>query len=212
MARAHGLARERAEVGADARLTSVGVVVTRAAFKETRDDVEGWLRARLESTELGKDAARWQRVSDVRREGDYSYTMRRYCGPGWALIGDAARFVDPIFSSGVNVALYSARGCAKAITALRRDGADEAAILARYEQSVRAASDVWHEFVSLYYALKPLFVIFGQRAEYRRQIVAIIQGTVWELAEVPVLAEMRKFLDKVREDEGHMLHKHLGRV
>ena len=144
-----------------------------------------------------------------------STALRRYSTICWLSSlsrSSSENAVDPIFSSGVNVALYSARGCAKAITALRRDGADEAAILARYEQSVRAASDVWHEFVSLYYALKPLFVIFGQRAEYRRQIVAIIQGTVWELAEVPVLAEMRKFLDKVREDEGHMLHKHLGRV
>ncbi len=48
-----------------------------------------------------------QRVRPWWIEGDYSYKIDRFAGPGWLLIGDAVRFVDPIFSSGVDVALFS---------------------------------------------------------------------------------------------------------
>ena len=41
-------------------------------------------------------------------EGDYSYKVEKFYGDGWMLVGDSLRFVDPIFSSGVDVALYSA--------------------------------------------------------------------------------------------------------
>src|SRR5947207_226337 len=41
-------------------------------------------------------------------EGDFSYEIDRLAGDGWLLVGDALRFVDPIFSTGVDVAAYSA--------------------------------------------------------------------------------------------------------
>ena len=46
-----------------------------------------------------------ERVNEFKLEGDYSYKMDTFAGNGFVLIGDAARFVDPIFSSGVSVAL-----------------------------------------------------------------------------------------------------------
>ena len=52
-----------------------------------------------------KDA---ERIRPFWIEGDYSYKVDRFAGPGWLLVGDALRFVDPIFSSGVDVALFSA--------------------------------------------------------------------------------------------------------
>src|SRR5207248_9046545 len=49
---------------------------------------------------------------------DFSYTCRPYAGPGYFLIGDAAAFLDPIFSTGVTLAMISAVEAAKHTIAL----------------------------------------------------------------------------------------------
>jgi hypothetical protein len=56
--------------------------------------------------EFVEDEQKAERVRPWWIEGDYSYKIDRFAGPGWLLIGDALRFVDPIFSSGVDVALF----------------------------------------------------------------------------------------------------------
>src|SRR5205814_8204252 len=82
-------------------------------------------------------------VHDFTREANYSYVMERFAGNGWLLAGDAARFVDPVFSSGVSVAMESAKRAAHAIiTALAR-GDEGVARFADYEQTVRAGVAIW---------------------------------------------------------------------
>lgn len=69
---------------------------------------------------------------------DWSFTHRRFAGPGWMLLGDAACFVDPILSGGVDAAVRS--GCGAAFALLQRfsdPSADEAALLKAYSQQVR---------------------------------------------------------------------------
>ncbi|MBY8854737.1 NAD(P)/FAD-dependent oxidoreductase, partial [Saccharothrix sp. MB29] len=63
-----------------------------------------------------------KQVRPFKVEGDYSYAMTQICGDRFVLIGDAARFVDPIFSSGVSVALNSARIAAQDIIAAHAEG------------------------------------------------------------------------------------------
>lgn len=48
-------------------------------------------------------------IREFKIEGDYSYSLSKFCGNGYVIIGDAARFVDRIFSSGVRVTLHSAK-------------------------------------------------------------------------------------------------------
>jgi len=47
-------------------------------------------------------------ISEVQSEQDYSYAGRRFCGPGYYIVGDAACFLDPLLSSGVHLATFSA--------------------------------------------------------------------------------------------------------
>ena len=77
----------------------------------------------LEMTGLSPDLASAMRsaesVTPFRSEADYSYSMDQFVGDGFLMVGDAARFVDPIFSSGVSVACYSAKfACAAIVQAL----------------------------------------------------------------------------------------------
>jgi FADH2 O2-dependent halogenase len=129
--------------------------------------------------------------------------MDRFSGDGWLLVGDAARFVDPIFSSGVSVALESARRAAGVIVdALARNDVS-AASFAAYERTQRTAVDIWREFILLYYRLPPLFFDLISRPESRGQIVRLLQGEVLDRATVPILDQMRRAIETVESDPDH---------
>ena len=69
---------------------------------------------------LARSLAGARPLGALQREGNYSYAMDRLAGDGWLLVGDAARFVDPLFSSGLSLAAESARAAAVAIRAAPR--------------------------------------------------------------------------------------------
>ncbi len=83
------------------------------------------------------------------REANYRYVMERFAGNGLVLVGDAARFVDLVFSSGVSIAMESAKRAADAI--IRAPGRNDVSggAFADYEDTVRHGVDVWHEFMRL---------------------------------------------------------------
>ena len=84
------------------KITSVGVVVEKEVFKQTKMGIEEYFfKYTTTNPDLANALKNARRVSDFKREGDYSYSMEKFVGDGYLLIGDAARFVDPIFSSGI---------------------------------------------------------------------------------------------------------------
>lgn len=155
---------------------SIGVVTDRADFKraaQTEDDFFASLTRRNVTLAHAMRAAR--RIRPWSLEGDYSYKVDRLAGPGWLVIGDALRFVDPVFSTGVDVAAYSATFAFDAITAIL-GGADEGAVGEQYERQVMDGVEVWYEFISLFYKLQNLFTLFAVRSRHREQVVRILQG------------------------------------
>ncbi|HTD74603.1 MAG TPA: NAD(P)/FAD-dependent oxidoreductase, partial [Steroidobacteraceae bacterium] len=64
------------------------------------------LKARMQRAEL---------ISEVRVTGNYSYDSTRMGGPGWVLVGDAFAFLDPVFSSGVYLAMSGAEQAAEVV-------------------------------------------------------------------------------------------------
>ncbi|HZB50037.1 MAG TPA: NAD(P)/FAD-dependent oxidoreductase [Mycobacteriales bacterium] len=90
-------------------------------------------------------------VTDVKAETDYSYVTERWCGPGYMLIGDAACFLDPLLSTGVHLAMYSALLSAASIAAMLRDGVDEPSALNFFERAYRTSYDRLIVLVSAFY-------------------------------------------------------------
>jgi flavin-dependent dehydrogenase len=80
-----------------------------------------------------------QDIGPVRVETDYSYTAERFCGPGYTIVGDAACFLDPLLSTGVHLALYSALNAAACIASVGRGEVTEEAAQNFYELSYRRA-------------------------------------------------------------------------
>jgi halogenation protein CepH len=89
-------------------------------------------------------------VSPVRIIRDYSYCSCRFYGPGYLLAGDAACFIDPVFSTGVHLACLAGFLAARAVTAIVA-GAPEESEQAGYDRAYRAAFERYLEFLYFFY-------------------------------------------------------------
>ena len=194
------------------RITSVGVVAEREVFQQFKTDSERYFNTYVESNKgLAKAMENAVRVNEFKTEGDYSYILDKFCGNGFLMVGDAARFVDPIFSSGVSVAMHSARFASQTIQAALESGDLSETALKPYETTLRAGVDIWYEFIRLYYKLLPLFTLFIQ-SEYRVEILRLLQGEVFERHDVRVLDVMRRYIEVVEKNENHVFRGQLSDV
>ncbi len=78
-------------------------------------------------------------VSTLRIERDFSYTSDQFSGPGYFLCGDAACFLDPLLSTGVHLAMFSALVAAASIASVIRSEVTEHEAMALYEDTYRQA-------------------------------------------------------------------------
>lgn len=192
-------------------VTSVGVVTAGADFVKAGDSVEKFFARHVAlNPVLAGRMAGTRRIHEFSREGNYSYVMDRYTGPGWVLVGDAARFVDPVFSSGVSVAMESARRAAEAIRAGFASGGVNAASFASYETNLRAGVDIWREFILLYYRLPPLFFDLLSQPETRLLALQLLQGEVYDGRSFPILERMRREIQAVAADPAHPWRPYLS--
>jgi flavin-dependent dehydrogenase len=90
-------------------------------------------------------------VSHVRTAKDWSYTCERMSGPGFVQVGDAAAFIDPLFSTGVMLAMKSGSSAARAVNHILDEPDSEASTRRSYEDGYRAFLDVVLAFVRFFY-------------------------------------------------------------
>jgi 1H-pyrrole-2-carbonyl-[peptidyl-carrier protein] chlorinase len=177
-------------------ITSIGVVTDKRDFQKSGKEHEEFFRSlilRNPTLELVMRGA--ERIRPWWIEADYSYAMETGAGPGWILIGDAFRFIDPIFSSGVDVAVRSAELAHRAITKTF-EGGPEAEAFAEYEQSVTDGVDIWYDTVDLFYKLQQLFGRFARDRRYVGDVARALQGNPFD----PVnRARTRRLLDTMRQ-------------
>lgn len=191
-------------------VTSVGVVTEREDFKRDGRDPGAYFARHIETQpELSRRLANATQVDEFRTEGDYSYSMERLTGPGFALVGDAARFVDPIFSSGVSVALNSARFATGAIIPVLRGERDEEEARAEYETRLSAGIRTWYEFIKVYYKLQNLFTHYLRKPAYQPELVRLLQGEVYDPDEISVLGKLRDDIRKIEATPGHAMQADL---
>jgi flavin-dependent dehydrogenase len=153
----------------DDRRTSVGVVMELADFRAEKRTPEETLDDAIAGSELMRTRMRGsRRLTEVRSAGDYSYRNTRLHGARWLLAGDAAGFIDPIFSTGVFLALHSGEKAAASIDfALRRPALARLRFiwysrgLNRLMDRYLRFADAWYtrEFVDVFTAPRPPFRI-----------------------------------------------------
>jgi FADH2 O2-dependent halogenase len=192
-------------------ITSVGVVTQKKNFSGSKQEREEFFWSCLESRpELARQLRAARQLRPLKDEGDYSYAMKALCGDGFVLVGDAARFVDPIFSTGVSIALNSARFASRDIVAAAERGRFRKDDFATFEQTMRRGMANWYRFIAAYYRLNVLFTAFVTDPEHRLDVLKLLQGDVYDDDTPPVLTRMREVIEQVEADESHPWHPHLG--
>jgi ABC-type nitrate/sulfonate/bicarbonate transport system ATPase subunit/flavin-dependent dehydrogenase len=192
------------QIPISAAVTSVGIVSDADAFPKAGDDAERFFTERVAANAALAHSMRGARpLGALQREGNYSYRMERLAGDGWLLLGDAARFVDPLFSSGLSIAAESARAAAAAIRAALAAGDVSAARFAGYEASLGAAADAWREFIALYYEEPRAFLALLGDPARREALRDLLQGDVFERDATPGLAALRGELARLGAQELH---------
>ena len=125
---------------------SFGIVVHQSRAKDLGDTPEARLESVLREAPLHRQAsARARRVTPVAVYRNYQRIGQRASGPGWAAVGDAFGFVDPMLSSGLFLAMEAAD---KLDTAL---AAGKARAMARYESSMRKWYRSWADLIEYFY-------------------------------------------------------------
>jgi len=120
---------------------SVGIVMPSRRFKERSGTVEELFEESVARTPEVRDLLQGsKRTMDVQAIADYSYSTPRLSGDGFCLVGDAACFLDPVFSTGVLLAMQSAElAASSADRALRGKGRVDAADFRDFEKGYRRA-------------------------------------------------------------------------
>jgi flavin-dependent dehydrogenase len=118
---------------------SIGAVCRPEYLKQRKGrTVEFLLETLHRNAALKRRMERAELIGEVRVTGNYSYDSARMGGPGWLLVGDAFAFLDPVFSSGVYLAMSGAEQAAAVVDESLRDPKREAALLRKLEKRQRA--------------------------------------------------------------------------
>ncbi len=194
----------------DHDITSIGLVADKAAYQEFGQDVEAFFTESLSRNKaLAKATRSAVRINELRGEANYSYRLDRVCGDGWLAIGDAARFIDPVFSSGVSVAMHTARFASERIRAALESGDFSRSTFVPYEERLQSGATFWDEFIRLFYRLLPSFTHVIEDPEHRESVLRLLQGDVYHDADATALAAMRDLVREVEESDGHPLASEL---
>jgi FADH2 O2-dependent halogenase len=191
-------------------ITSIGVVTQKKNFKAAGDREKFFWDSVASRPELFEALQKAEQVRPFTEEGDYSYAMNQITGDNWLMVGDAGRFVDPIFSTGVSIALNSARFAVKDILKALETGNYKKESFAEYEATLRRGTRNWYNFISVYYRLNVLFTAFIRDPRYRLDVLKLLQGDVYEEQEPPVLTKMREIVETVENTPTHVWHNLLG--
>jgi flavin-dependent dehydrogenase len=132
---------------------SVGIVMPSRCFKERRGTVEQLYEDSVARTPEVRELLEGStRTMDVQAIADYSYSTPRISGDGFCLVGDAACFLDPVFSTGVLLAMESAELAASSVDrALRQKGRVDAADFRTFERTYRDSVRRFARFVHGFY-------------------------------------------------------------
>ena len=153
--------------------TSAGLVLDRADFQKLGKDGRKIFDEAVRSTPAVRDRfAHAEALTPLHAVVDFSYRNGRLVEPRLVRIGDASGFLDPVFSSGVMLAMASARQGAKAVDDALSKGAALTPGMRAYEKSNRRCIALYWEFIENFYTL-PFARVFFQPANHLRMLCAL---------------------------------------
>ena len=165
----------------DEKRTSIGLVMESADFKKMKLSPEEALAWAIEDSALMRERMSGAtRLTPVYSAGDYSYRNTRLTSDRWMLAGDAAGFIDPIFSTGVFMAIHSGEQCADVLDVVLAQPRKRERLFARYERKLNGLMDMYLRFVTAWYRDEFIDVFTNptDKLELAPAVNAVLAGNV----------------------------------
>lgn len=167
--------------------TSVGCVLEKDEFARLRQTPREVFESIWQSSPAMRARMSGAKpVGEIQTTSDFSYTNRRLVGPRLLRIGDAAGFMDPIFSAGVYLAMSSGKLAAQAVTDSLAAGDDGRQRLQRYEKTIRHSMNAYWRLVEGFYTqpFVELLMEPSHRLSIPAAVTALLAGELnggWKL-------------------------------
>lgn len=178
---------------------SVGVVGAKEYFAGREGDLDACLKEFVAQTpSLHKVLVNAVWDTPARTIGGYAANVTSLHGKGFALLGNAAEFLDPVFSSGVTIAMRSASMAAGLLDAELNGAAVD--WQSQFAEPLKRGVDTFRAYVEGWYDGSFQDVIFypGSAPEIRRMISSILAGYAWD-SRNPFVAEPARRLRMIAE-------------
>src|SRR5881227_39601 len=187
----------------DKDVVSVGMVTPNADFLAKKQTPEEFFRNELYdiNPEIRNRIPELNLVEKVHVIPNYSYQVRGFCGKGLICIGDAHRFIDPIFSFGLTVTMREAEFAAPVVREyLEGKGRDKANPFAEHMLFCEKGIDILEDMIDLFWEQPLAFAAFAHY-RYREQLIDAFAGRVYETEHQPspAVVAFRKMLKRKRE-------------
>lgn len=174
----------------------VGEVADITAAGATRED--RYKRLLHESGLMGRLLSSGEMIRDIGEIAGYACKVKGLWGPGYVLLGNAGEFLDPIFSSGVTIALKSASLATKA--ADRQLNGEAVDWDADFSRPLVKGIDTFRTYVASWYDGSLQRIIFNQprnAGEITRSINAVLAGYAWDDAN-PFVRDPGRYLSLLK--------------
>ena len=183
---------------------SVGVVMDTAVFRNAKTTPETLLEQSIASLPVMMDRMRGSLLATrVHVSGDYSYTNKVLSGPRWLTAGDAGGFIDPVFSSGVFLAILGAEQAADALEAALANPACATKKFARHAKKLQTVISLYLRFVRAWYRQEFIETLMSPREFFGivPAVNAVLAGNTgaefalrWRLALFQVIVTIQRFV------------------
>lgn len=169
-------------IGLSGTKTSVGFVTRPAFVKEigvAPERLLQWAIARCPVVRHRTRNAVGSQTNDVL--SDFSYSCRPHAGPGYFLVGDAGCFLDPIFSTGVTLAMMGAREAARRTLEILRNENRPDSARREYSRFVEGSTGVFWRLIRNYYrhSFRELFMNGRGPLQVHNAVISILAGEVF---------------------------------
>jgi 2-polyprenyl-6-methoxyphenol hydroxylase-like FAD-dependent oxidoreductase len=175
-----------------------------AVYKQAKQSPEDFLeRSLADQPVINNRMHAATRATPVSVAADFSYRNSKLAGERWLLAGDAAGFIDPVFSSGVFLAVMAGEKAADTLQVVLDRPQERRRLFAQYEKAVQRAMKVYLKFVNAWYS-KEFIEVFLHPQDFLRlppAINAVLGGNVgtswpirWRMAVFYSIVRLQKYL------------------
>lgn len=191
----------------DDEVTSVGVVAPSQYYRDKHESKRDYLARELKELNpaLAARLPEVKFVEDVHAIPNYSFQVTNFAGPGYICVGDAHRFLDPIFSFGLYLTMKEAALIAPTVRAyLNGKDRDSKTPFEDHMIRIERGADIIEDLIDSFWENPLAFALFAHM-RHREDFIDVLAGRVFDVTASPGVEACRELLMRTRTYErgGH---------